>query len=183
MTIGRWGCADTAGCIAAQAFGVDMTPDQVASHDEVFIKDGTMQGSLLWKPFARALGVDFGFRLDTTENRSASHSVFDHDAVRRHMDTLVDFGIPSLALVDTNDDHWPNHWVTYVGNNQAIDPWDGMLKSMKVFGPVYGLAILNGTPVLAGGKLGALVGKANEIANGRNVMSNSQEIMDVINRP
>lgn len=185
LTVGQFGCTFTAGVMAAQAFGKALDLPTVlaacAAAPDAFNGDGTVN----WLPFARELGLDFGYRMDTTANVAPNHLQVSESAALRHLDWLATLGVPVLCWVDTDHDGKANHWVLSVGEGYCLDPWDGQKKELlPSFGHLYGLAIFNGTPVMAeNGKVGALVGKANEISRGRNVALNASEIMQVVNRP
>lgn len=183
VTIGAYGCAMCSSLMAAQAFAVSKTPDEIALHSEVF---DPISGALSWQPLAIAIGVDFGYRYDTDTNPNPRHMRVQESAARLHIDFLASLGIPAICKIDSNPNtpELDEHWVTYVGDGMCIDPWDGRLRPLgETYGKLWGVGILNGTPVLVGGKLAAMVGKANEIHRGRNVDLNASEIMQVINRP
>ncbi len=182
-SLGQQGCTLTAACSMAKAFGKDINP-LTANKEMVRLGGYDNTGSLSWLVLAKVLGIDFGTRWDTNANVAPNHSqVVEMDGFR-HIERLAKWGIPSICWVDTDHDGKANHWVTYVGDGQVIDPWDGAVKPMSVFERLYGYAIFNGTPVYAeDGKVAAMIGKANEVAHGRNVALNSKEIMDTVNRP
>ena len=177
-----WGCTFTSGVMVAHAFGKQQS---VVSALESMNREGgfDFQGNLYWQKFAQVLGLDFGYRWDTDANGSPSHSTVREMAGWRHINWLADVGIPTMVFVDTNHDGRANHWCAYIGDGMLNDPWDGREKPLESFGRLYGYAIMNGTPALTGTKYGAMVGKANEIAKGRNIELNSREILSLVNRP
>lgn len=183
QTLGMQGCTLTAGCMASYAFGKGMQPSQaVAAMNAIGGFDES--GSLSWLAFAKVLGLDWGFRYDTTANQAPNHLLYNEADALRHIERNASWGFPSICWVDTDHDGKANHWVVYVGDGQCNDPWDGQQKDFSsVFKRLYGVAIFNGTPTLTGGKIGQLIGKANEASHRRNLDLNLSEMMDAINKP
>lgn len=179
--LGQQGCTLTAGCTAAKAFGKDINP-LVANREMVRLGGYNNEGSLDWQVFARVLGLDWGYRMDTTANTAPNHSQIHELDALRHIERLAKWGIPSIVWVDTDHDGKPNHWCCFIGDGQLIDPWDAQQKPLSAFERLYGYAFFNGTPAYADDKIGAVIGKANEISHGRNVNLNASEIMQLINR-
>lgn len=182
MMVGDWGCTLTASVMAAQAFGKNLTMHAVL--DEMNKQKGfNAGGSLDWRVLAKALGLEWGYRWETDADlRNKFERVKEVDGFR-HIEWLASVGIPTVVFVDTNHDEKPNHWVTYIGDGKVADPWDGQIKPMSTFERLYGYAVFTGTPVLTGGKVAVLIGKANEIAQGRNITVNAKEIIQTVIRP
>lgn len=177
-----WGCTFTCGVMLAQAFAKDISMgDALRKMNEV--GGFNAYGSLDWRKFAEVLGLDFGYRWDTEADPKIKFERVSEITGFRHVERLASWGIPTIAFVDNNRDGKPNHWVVYLGDGMVADPWDGQIKPMSTFKHLYGYAIMNGTPALSGGKMAPIVGKANDIAHGRNVALNAKEINQVVNRP
>lgn len=182
LTVGDWGCTLTASVMAAQAFGKNLNLNIVL--DEMNKAAGfNAGGSLDWLKLAKVLGLDWGYRWETDADPAMRFERVKEVDGLRHIDWLAGVGIPTVVFVDTDHDEKPNHWATYLGDGQVADPWDGQVKPMSAFKRLYGYAIFTGTPVLTGGKVGALIGKANEISQGRNITMNAKEIIQTVIRP
>lgn len=184
LSIGDWGCTLISCIMAAQAFGRNLEVEDVLSRMNQ--KGGfSAGGSLNWLIIAEVLGVDFGYRWETDADPTNRFERVKEIDGFRHIERLATvFGIPTVVFVDTNHDARPNHWVVYIGSGMVVDPWDGQTKPLAVFERLYGYAIFTGTPILIEGeKVPSMIGKANEIAHGRNVDLNTKEIMNAVIRP
>lgn len=51
LTIGRYGCTTTATCMGLSAFGIRMTPDQIAAKQDAYTQDGLIIWDKLGLPF------------------------------------------------------------------------------------------------------------------------------------
>ena len=182
LSVGDWGCTLISCIMASQAFGkpVYVLGTLAKMNQEGGFSSG---GSLNWLIIAEMLGIDFAYRWETDADPTNRFERIHEIDGFRHIEWLASVGIPTVVFVDTNHDAKPNHWVVYVGDGMVVDPWDAQTKPLSAFERLYGYAIFTGTPVLSGGKFAAFVGKANEIAHGRNVELNAKEIMQTVSRP
>lgn len=183
QTLGQQGCLITASASAAFAFAKQTNPlvlcrqmSQAGGFDQT--------GSANLLTLAKCLGLDLGFRYDTNANVAPNHSQVNEAMGLLHIERLAKWGMPSVIWVDTDHDGKPNHWVCYLGQGQVLDPWDGQQKGFDaVFKRLYGYFFFVGQPAWADDSVGVLIGKANEIYDGRNVVLNAKEIMDTVKRP
>lgn len=182
LTVGDWGCTFTSGIMLAQAFGrnLDLLAVLKWMNENGGFDD---KGAVMWLTFAKALGLDWGYRWETVADPTLRFERISEIDGFFHIDRLAAWGIPNIAFVDTDHDGKANHWVVYLGDNLVADPWDAQVKSFDVFGHLYGYAIMLGTPILGGGKVASIIGKANDIACGRNVELNAKEIIQLVTRP
>lgn len=182
-SLSQQGCTVTSLAMLSFAFGKNLNPKQLC---DAMNSDGTcfnIDGTLNWIPTAKVMGLDWGFRWDTTAASEPNHSVVNEDAAKAHVERLSQWGIPTVVWVDEFHDGKPQHWCCYVGDGMVHDPWTGEHVELASYTHLYGYAIMLGTPVLTGGKIGQMVGKANEIYQKRNVDLNAQEIIEAVTRP
>lgn len=183
FSLGMQGCTVTSLSMLSFAFGKNLNPKQLC---DAMNSDGTCfntDGTLNWLPTAKVMGIDWGFRWDTTAANEPNHSVVNEDAAKAHVERLSQWGIPTAVWVDENHDGKANHWCCYVGDGMANDPWTGEQVALSTYTHLYGYAIMLSTPVLTGGTVGQMAGKANEISNHRNVDMNANEIIQCVTRP
>lgn len=117
LTIGRMGCTLTSVCMAVNAFGFKIRPDEIAAHKDWFTEDGR----IIW-PKLRFPNISF--RWD--EGNPSGDPNIDFklvDFCLKHPDKAVLFEVDRL--------HWVlGLWRTYDGDILAADPWYGETKEI-----------------------------------------------------
>lgn len=123
LTIGTAGCLLTCVCMAAQAAGVDVWPNELNAMlrcSDGFEGDAKMR----WYVAARVLGL----RLEVLEE--CLWSPAPAARIREHLDA----GWPAIIRVDSwkgLPDEDAMHWVLWVNDRQYIDPFDGTTRWMR----------------------------------------------------
>ena len=121
-TIGAIGCTVT--CIAML---LGTTPDVVAKND-IFTGNLVVWAKLVGK--GSPVSIKSAFRYYTYRNDVALETIRLYGAVLVEVDARVIGGAPS-----------GKHWVLFVGNQKAFDPWDGKVYPTSRY-TLTGMAVL-----------------------------------------
>jgi hypothetical protein len=125
-TIGNKGCTISclSMCIASQ--GLNYTPSGM-SKQLVQVK-GFLNGNLLlWGRINAAFPKFKAYRYPTYDNAKALESLSK--------------GMPVLVEVNAAKIGAPKHWILFIGDKKAVDPWTGTIIPTSTY-PLTGMAII-----------------------------------------
>ena len=119
-TIGALGCTGT--CIAML---LDVTPDKVFKRlDEFHAFSGNY---IIWTKLHEAYPqLTFVKRV----------RIYDNADVLKNLPCLVEVDFDGTPRTDDR------HWIVFIGNHRALDPWQGKEISTETYKPLLGYAIV-----------------------------------------